>query len=236
MVQRIFFLFRMVRLLFIKVLLLIGFLLKAGLPPFHTWIIRLLAGLKKISFLVILTLHKLLPLLLLAKTMKERGTVLILRILVAVLGISITNLRVLFLVLGLSSIIHSFWIVLSRLAGASLLSIYWITYSALSATFIFSTNSNWINTNEFGQTSITSLGWLLISGIPPFVLFWLKAHVSFVMLLELGLYFLALFLLNRVLALRAYYRTWHFNGLIAYRRLTRIIILTIFFLVSRRLF
>jgi len=67
LVQRYFLILGIARILFLPSLLIIVFLLKLGIPPFHVWFIKIARVLNKNRFSFIITLHKLIPILFLSK-------------------------------------------------------------------------------------------------------------------------------------------------------------------------
>lgn len=209
--QRAFLIFTMISILWWKPLLILGLLLKIGLPPFHLWIIRLISELKLLPFIFIQTLHKLFPVLIFSKVFKESLFSFILRFLILFTGVLVSNIRNILFVLRISSILHTFWILLGRIISLSLILLYWGAYCSLLGLLLKSINSNFLWLNLFNQRRLTSLIWLVSSGMPPFAIFWLKVCVVDFTLLSIRLISRIFILMGRVLALTAYFRIWYFR-------------------------
>lgn len=209
--QRVFLIFTIVSILWWKPLLVFGLLLKVGLPPFHLWIIRLASELKLLPFIFIQTLHKLFPVLVFSKIFKEFLFSFMLRFFILFTGILVSNIRNILFVLRISSILHTFWILLGRIISLSLMLLYWAAYCSLLGLLLKTMNSNFLWLNLFNQRRLTSLVWLVSSGIPPFTIFWLKVCVIDFTLFSIRLTTRVFILLGRVLALTAYFRIWYFS-------------------------
>ena len=166
---------------FLKVrpILTLAILIKMGLPPFHLWFITLLSFFKKRLFFVILTFHKLLPVVLISKIMPLSFTRRAIQLLLLTRGVFILQVRGVFSVFLVSSIIHSGWLILRRVISLSLGLFYWSCYSALVFLFLVSIRSRRVKLTDLNQTSYRSLLWLTMSGIPPFTVFWLKLRIFF---------------------------------------------------------
>jgi len=228
--QGVFFVFVVISTIWVKPFLLVRLILKMGVPPFHLWVIRLILEIELISFTIILTLHKLLPTLLLAKVIKEFILVLIMRLILISLSVLIRNLRNMLIVLVLSSILHTLWIRFAGLMRLAIVCIYWLSYRALLILILKSINMDYILYTLINQRLLSSLIWLFLSGIPPFTMFWLKSHIVTTIINSTSLIIRVIMVFGRVLALRAYYRVWHFRNLQAKLRLRRILILRAFLL------
>lgn len=87
--------------------------------------------------------------------------------------------------------------------GLRALMFYWFNYTVIRVSLILSLNSERVELSS--QNRITRFRLLLISGLPPFTIFLLKAHVSLGLIAQLRLHFLGLMLMVRMLFLRAYY-------------------------------
>jgi len=57
------------------------------------------------------------------------------------------------------------------------------------------------------QGTFTSKCWLLISGIPPFIIFWFKVYLLIWLIYVVGVVIGTVIMLVGVLALTSYYRT-----------------------------
>lgn len=228
--QRVFFVFVIISTIRIKPFLLIRLLLKMGIPPFHLWVIRLMLEIELVSFRIILTLHKFLPTLLLTKVLKELILVFLLRLILISLSVLISNLGNILIVLVLSSILHTLWIRFGGIMRLRIVCIYWLGYRILLILILKSINLDYIIYTLINQRILSNLIWLFLSGIPPFTMFWLKSHIVTVIISSVGIIIRIRIVFGRVLALRAYYRVWHFRNLQAKFRLSRILILGAFLL------
>lgn len=229
--QGVFFVFVIIRIIWIKSFLLIRLSLKIGIPPFHLWVIRLILEMELISFIIMLTLHKFLPTLLLTKVIKEFVLLFIVRVILITLSILIGNLRNMLIVLVLSSMLHTLWIRFGGIMRLGIVCAYWLGYRTLLILILKSINMDYILYVSMNQRILSSLMWLFLSGIPPFTIFWLKSHIVTTIIGSASLIIRIIMVFGRVLALRAYYRVWHFRNLQTKFRLSRILALRAFLLV-----
>lgn len=175
-VQPFFLVIGLVRLSWWNRALIIRLLLKLGVPPFHVWAVHVLRYLNKRIFVFITTLHKVVPILLIVKLWGYYLVTPVLLLSVLTLSLILQS-RGLFIVITFSSILHRGWIILR---GGISIGFYWIyLISYVSLVFgLFSSLS--IDSVLFGGSSqrlAASLYWLVLSGIPPFVMFWLKLFI-----------------------------------------------------------
>lgn len=229
--QGVFFVFVIISIVWIKPFLLIRLFLKIGIPPFHLWVIRLILEIELISFGIMLTLHKFLPTLLLAKALKEFILVFIIRIVLISLRVLIRNLRSILMVLVLSSILHTLWIRFGSVLRLGIVFFYWLSYRILLILILKSINTDYILYTLINQRMLSNLIWLFLSGIPPFTMFWLKSHIVTAIINSVSLIIRVIIVFGRVLALRSYYRVWHFRNLQTKLRLSRVLVLTSFLLI-----
>jgi NADH:ubiquinone oxidoreductase subunit 2 (subunit N) len=192
------------------ILLIVRMFLKIGLPPIHSWVLHLFMVLHKIAFWFISTIHKLLPLIFLINLFSfrilNRSLVIIriiLRIVMSVRRITIT------LVLGYSSIIHTGWILFRCIRGMNLTLFYLIGYYFLLMTFLIRSRGHNLRLTIFNQNSLLSYTWLVLSGLPPFLMFWLKMSVL------IGLFYLViesfLLIVTLIVTILAYFRVFSLN-------------------------
>lgn len=213
-IQRNFFIIRLCRVLFIPFLLIISFLLKLGIPPFHIWFIRVSGYFNKKIFSFMITVHKLIPILILRKVMFRYLCFVVLSLRLIIVGVSLISSRTLFFTLLFSSIVHTTWIVFSMVLRKSFVLFYWIIYNLLFILLITLMTSIYVSQSFLYQRLILSKCWLLISGIPPFIIFWLKVYVLLWFIYTVGIFIRLFIIFVRVFALTAYYRTWHFGSLL----------------------
>jgi len=214
LVQRYFLILRIARILFLPSLLIIVFLLKLGIPPFHIWFIKIARVLNKNRFSFIITLHKLIPILFLSKVIFRIISFIIIWLRLIVVGLALISRRTLFFTLIYSSIVHSIWIILSIILSKGFVLFYWVIYRSLLVILVSLINFIKIENSYLTQRVFLSKCWLLISGIPPFLLFWFKVYLLVWIIYLFGLFIRVVVITVRVFALTSYYRTWHFGRLL----------------------
>lgn len=214
LVQRYFLILRIARILFLPSLLIIVFLLKLGIPPFHIWFIKIARVLNKNRFSFIITLHKLIPILFLSKVIFRIISFIIIWLRLIVVGLALISRRTLFFTLIYSSIVHSIWIILSMILSKGFVLFYWVIYRSLLVILISLINFIKIENSYLTQRVFLSKCWLLMSGIPPFLLFWFKVYLLVWIIYLFGLFIRVVVITVRVFALTSYYRTWHFGRLL----------------------
>jgi len=193
---------------FFKGLFLI-LLFKLGVPPFHLWFINLASALKKYSFLFIRTLHKLVPLFCLSKFIYLR-IVSVLFVVIVFSGVLIIESRELFITLIISSMIHSGWIIIRRLIRIKFLIFYFVVYCFIVFLFVYRLKLKNLWTARREQNSNSSFIWLILSGLPPFSLFWLKVLLVRHILIKL-LLLSVLTITVSIIRLYVYYRMFHYS-------------------------
>jgi hypothetical protein len=153
-------------------LLLLSLLFKMGLPPFHAWIVLLVRNLTAVGLLFMITVHKLLPLVILSKIISGRFFMVLMLIITRYL---VMIQRGMLIVLVFSSMNHSFLMLLSSMVRLWLFVIYWVVYSILS-TALFTTLNIEYN-QQFNKPTLSIFALLVLRGTPPFTLFWLKTRL-----------------------------------------------------------
>lgn len=227
-IQAYFMILSLVGLLWIPLLLVLGLLLKVGLPPIHIWFIKLSFFIKKWVFLIFSTLHKLLPLFLLGRLFLLGSY--FLRALLLVAGRLIFQVFELFLVLITSSIVHRRWTLLRIQYRLKLSLTYWILYSLVFFTFLSTIHFFLLFKRGVEQSSSTGTIWLILSGLPPFIIFWLKVWIFlFVVQARLGLRLILIFI--SVFALTGYFRAFHISlRLTFFSGALKMLIIRVFFM------
>jgi hypothetical protein len=226
--QAYFIILGLVGLLWTPLLLVVGFLLKVGLPPIHIWFMKLSFFMKKWVFLIFSTLHKLLPLFLLGRLFLLGSY--FLGVLLLLAGRLIFQVFELFLILITSSIVHRRWTLLRIQYRLKLSLTYWILYSLVFFTFLSTIHFFILFKRGIEQSSSTRVMWLILSGLPPFVIFWLKVWIFlFIVQIRVGLRLVLIF--TSVLALASYFRAFHIGlRLTFFSNALKILIVRIFFL------
>jgi len=195
------------------ILIILGLLLKIGLPPVHIWFIKISFLLKKWIFLIFSTIHKLLPLLILGSLLTTINY-LVWAVLLAA-GTLIFQVFELFFVLLASSIIHSRWALLAIQFNIKLRLAYWILYSLVFIIFLTTVYFFILFKRGIEQSSSTIVVWLILSGLPPFIIFWLKVWI-FLSLVQTRASLSLMLISISVLALTSYFRAFHTSLRLAY--------------------
>lgn len=226
--QAYFIILRLIGLLWLPVLLLIGFFLKIGLPPIHIWFMKLTFFLKKWVFFIFSTIHKLFPILLLGSLLMGRRFFLWVLLLIA--GRIIFQLLDFFFIILISSIIHSGWTLLAVQFNYKIGLTYWIIYSSVFLTFLRTIHFILLFKRNVEQSSSTTITWLVLSGLPPFVMFWLKMWI-FIRLVQVRENLSLVLISMSVLALTSYFRAFHTSlGLTYFSSPLKVLFLRLFFL------
>jgi len=227
-IQTYFIILSLIGLLWLPVLLMLGFFLKIGLPPIHIWFIKLTFFIKKTLFFIFSTIHKLFPLLLLGSLLIRRRFLLWVLLLVA--GRLIFQLFDFFLIILTSSIVHSRWTLLAILFNYKIGLAYWILYSLVFLIFLKTIYFFLLFKRSVEQSSSTAIAWLILSGLPPFVMFWLKLWI-FIILIQVRENLRLIIIIISVLALTSYFRAFHVRlGLTYFSSSLRLFFLRLFFL------
>jgi len=193
-------------LLWFPVLLILGFFLKIGLPPIHIWFIKLTFLIKKWVFLVFSTVHKLFPLILLGSLFIRRSYFLWVLLLIG--GRLIFQVFDFFFILLASSIIHRSWTLLAVQFNLKLRLTYWVLYSLVFSVFLRTVHFFLLFKRSVEQSRSTAIVWLVLSGLPPFVIFWLKMWI-FLWLTQVRERLSLIVIIISVLALTSYFRAFH---------------------------
>lgn len=153
--------------------LFIRLLFKIGLPPFHSWLIKIIQELKLKSFTFIRTIHKIAPIIITAYVTQIRVlffTALLRRAL-------LTKFREILYILIRSSFFHTTWVLLSRSVNLNLTLLYWLLYRSILIILLVRLTTTLIKLATGFTNSLTIIRILVLSGFPPFRLFWLKASI-----------------------------------------------------------
>jgi len=200
----------LVGILVLPAMLVISIALKLGLPPFHSWVLRIRALIKKYTFLFITTLHKLFPLFLFIKIMIWKYSVRFILIIISLRGVIITQFKGVYFVMIISSLIHSGWILLRNVLKIRLMVLYWSAYCVLIIVMFYSLFIKTMVIRDETQSKYTRIAWLVLRGLPPFTMFWLKINI-FMLIYPLILIARITLILIPVLSLVSYYRVFHLS-------------------------
>lgn len=206
LIQSFFFFLRFMAIMTWERLLLVVFLVKIGLPPFHTWALQVFSFLNKAIFFFIRTIHKLLPLVFIIRLSSGIMCLLVFTIILTLSLLILPSVSSIFLVLAVSSIIHTGWLIIGGGSSLRFFLTYWILYLALVSLLLYSTLTvSEVQVLQINQSLASSRTWLVISGFPPLLIFWLKvmAIITLIHILFRGVLTVIRLL---VLSLVAYFR------------------------------
>nr|YP_025913.1 NADH dehydrogenase subunit 2 [Xiphinema americanum]AAQ75777.1 NADH dehydrogenase subunit 2 [Xiphinema americanum] len=182
-------------------LIIFSLLLKMGFPPFYNWAITLFKFFSKSSFLFVMTLHKVLPTVFSSKCFSVYFGLLSIVMLCA-LFLQATDL---FLVLMFSSFLHGWWLILAGYSYQKLFWQYWMVYGSVLSLFLMSIAFSSLSLFSNGQTTLSGISFLVLSGFPPFLLFWMKVSV-FIILMKSSVYLAFMLIFSSVVSLFVYFR------------------------------
>lgn len=198
-------------------LILSSLLLKLGAAPFHFWFPQVIRGLYWPQAIILLTIQKIAPIILLSYLLFSSlsSKILILsRIISAAIGalggLNSLNLRK---IIAFSSINHMSWIFVSLIISSSLWLIYFLVYSIISSSLVvlfhlqqsyfFSDIFNYYQPKSF-FSFIGPLALLSLGGLPPFTGF-LSKWIVIQAIIQSYIYITLFFLLTSALITLYYY-------------------------------
>ena len=208
LIQAYFLIIRLSGIIISRILLALALRLKLGLPPFHSWVLRVSERLEKSQFVFITTLHKIYPIFFICLIILNIKIFLYLSFILIFSTILLINIGDSFIIFVFSSIAHRCWILFSRLVRKGFLIVYWRIYRILIVLFVRSLIRKTIKGSLDNNYSV-QLSWFILSGFPPFVLFWIKINLFLEFLKRTSLFYRTVLTLTRVIALSCYYRNWH---------------------------
>jgi len=121
--------------------------------------------------------------------------------------------RTLFFTLVFSSVLHRIWISLRVFVSKRMRILYWIYYSIVFSFLVGLFSKIKLDQSTLTQRAFLRVCWLLISGIPPFIMFWVKVYVVIWFIYLIGLSSRYLIVFTRTIALTSYFRAWHLGRL-----------------------
>jgi len=156
----------------------VSILIKLGVAPFHFWFPQVIEGLSWINSLILISLQKITPIIIISYTFNFN--ILIFCILISsfirgILGININRLRKL---IAFSSINHISWIISTILLKSALWISYWLIYCIIIIIISFLFNilnifylSQLLNISNFNFSLkiLIAFRFLNLAGIPPFL-------------------------------------------------------------------
>lgn len=206
LIQGYFIFLGLIGLLWFPLTLRLRLLLKVGLPPFHLWFFSISFYLHKNIFRFFITIHKLIPLFFLSKI--ATPLLYLIRLILISSGILIFQVRDFFYTFISSSLLHTGWIIIAILLSSKTGALYWMLYSRLVIIIIAIFTFKVINLLGIEQSRLTSFSWLILSGIPPFTIFWLKLNILY-QVCWFRFSIIILLIINSVLGLSSYFRAFH---------------------------
>nr|AWV84355.1 NADH dehydrogenase subunit 2 [Derotettix mendosensis] len=202
--------FNMINFSFVIYMTMIGLLIKIGCPPFHMWFPSVMEGLSWVGCIILMSLQKLAPLVMISYLNFSMLLFIILSAIWGAMGgISYSSLRK---VLSYSSIYNLSWL----LTGIMINSYSWYFYFVMYIMMVtmFSLCLNMLNINYINQLMCnnmelyenTLLFFLLISlgGLPPFMGFMPKL-ILINQMMEFEMYFICFILVITALFVLYYY-------------------------------
>nr|AML26678.1 NADH dehydrogenase subunit 2 [Ptiliidae sp. BMNH 1274726] len=160
-------------------LLSIALFLKMGAAPLHMWLPPVMEGLNWANILILGTMQKIAPMILISYNTKETFTIFILTSIIigSIMSLNQTSMKK---IMAYSAINHTGWMISTMMFS----NLIWLTYFSIYSLILV--NLTWIfknfNVNHIKQTisnnqmfkiSLTLNFWNL-AGIPPFLGFWPK--------------------------------------------------------------
>jgi len=162
---------------------------KIGVPPFHLWLINLIIGLDWLTFFIISTWQKILPLYLIREIVRPIIDLFIILSLVVRVGLRIEQSRVKKLII-VSSIFTGAWIMRALVISKIAWTLVILTYGGIlfPVVIIFKNNKGVLNysflfsLNSFSEKLTIFIFLISLAGLPPLAGFYLKIIVIFFLL------------------------------------------------------
>jgi len=200
------------------------------------WYLKVSKNLAKYAFIFIITIHKIFPILFLRKVLLYLRNVSIIVIFIFLSRKLVIENRLLFLTILYSSLINSLWITIRGALRYNFIIVYWIVYCLITIFIIISLWRKIILFRAFSQVSLTRFLWLVLVGMPPFVIFWAKAQLFIFLIKFLGTLVSLLTIIVSVFLLRAYYRTWFISLFLVRHEIRSLFLVMILFFIFFTLF
>nr|YP_009117173.1 NADH dehydrogenase subunit 2 [Perna perna]AJC00162.1 NADH dehydrogenase subunit 2 [Perna perna] len=161
-----------------SIFLVIGFMLKSGVCPFHSWLPSVVSSSSWFPAMMVLTWQKLSPFVFMGWFIGDFLVILSTVLLALVGGIGGLNQHSVRSLLAYSSFVHSSWMVLALLESFWIFIIYWVVYS-LSVGMVFWScgSSGKVHLKSKGRLIWVSFGVFMLMGLPPFLGFTCKILV-----------------------------------------------------------
>lgn len=201
-IQRIFLPIGVIGLIYNYFVWSMSLLYKIGLPPFHLWLVKIIQEVSISLFLFIRTLHKLVPIFVMLIFLRNELVILIISVFSAIFLLIISSFL---LILIYSSFLHSGWILLAGYSKIIFSLVYWSVYSLVLILLVRVITTRFRSLLFFYLRLAVIIFLLILSGIPPFTMFWIKVIVlinlgwnKFIRLIMLYLAFMAIWAYMRL--------------------------------------
>nr|QDF58639.1 NADH dehydrogenase subunit 2 [Haemaphysalis longicornis]UJT97478.1 NADH dehydrogenase subunit 2 [Haemaphysalis longicornis]UJT97491.1 NADH dehydrogenase subunit 2 [Haemaphysalis longicornis]UKG19738.1 NADH dehydrogenase subunit 2 [Haemaphysalis longicornis]UKG19959.1 NADH dehydrogenase subunit 2 [Haemaphysalis longicornis] len=195
-----------------ETLINIALMIKLAMIPFHSWLMLISETLEYNSFMIILTIQKLIPLFILSQ-MKSKITFFISILSVIMSVVMIYNLKLFKKVLIFSSISHLSWMIIMMYSSSN----FWMSYMTIYFIMIFSIikilkknniNSldNMMNVKLLNNDKISMIMLLMsLGGMPPFMGFVIK-FVAITIIIKYSIITMIILILSSLVNIFIYIR------------------------------
>nr|QAU53921.1 tRNA-Trp [Haemaphysalis longicornis]UYB78067.1 NADH dehydrogenase subunit 2 [Haemaphysalis longicornis] len=195
-----------------ETLINIALMIKLAMIPFHSWLMLISETLEYNSFMIILTIQKLIPLFILSQ-MKSKITFFISILSVIMSVVMIYNLKLFKKILIFSSISHLSWMIIMMYSSSN----FWMSYMTIYFIMIFSIikilkknniNSldNMMNVKLLNNDKISMIMLLMsLGGMPPFMGFVIK-FVAITIIIKYSIITMIILILSSLVNIFIYIR------------------------------
>lgn len=158
----------------ITTLIILLAITKMGLVPFHLWFQDLIKFISTSRFFLLLSIQKL-PLLVIAFLFRFNFSILLLRLWVVLRRFLTLAVRGIYFLIFFSSVIHSYFLLISQILSWQLFVGYFTLYSRLCFLLSLRIKNRYIRI-YFAPAAVL-FTFLVFSGIPPFIMFFIKLTI-----------------------------------------------------------
>nr|UKG20037.1 NADH dehydrogenase subunit 2 [Haemaphysalis longicornis] len=195
-----------------ETLINIALMIKLAMIPFHSWLMLISETLEYNSFMIILTIQKLIPLFILSQ-MKSKITFFISILSVIMSVVMIFNLKLFKKILIFSSISHLSWMIIMMYSSSN----FWMSYMTIYFIMIFSiikilkknninSLNNMMNMKLLNNDKISMIMLLMsLGGMPPFMGFVIK-FVAITIIIKYSIITMIILILSSLVNIFIYIR------------------------------
>nr|UBQ33990.1 NADH dehydrogenase subunit 2 [Plerochila australis] len=202
-----------------NIILTMSMMIKLGVPPFHPWMPEMLNKLKWNTMIVMITIQKINPMIVLSQIMNQNYMSPLVMIMAASIG-SISGINQLSLnkIIAYSSINHLSWIVMNMMMTSNIWINFFIIYSLINLTMclvfkkmnVYFMNQLTINTTIYMKMMMFVM-LMNLGGMPPFPGFMLK-WLTLEYMISSSMYFvMTVMLVSSMVAMLFYMRMMYLN-------------------------